>query len=159
MTSKSLCVTRLIEERKLWRKDHPYGFWARPAKLPNGDLDIMNWNAGIPGKEGTDWEGGVYKLQMIFTEEYPQKPPKCKFVPPLFHPNVYPSGTVCLSILNEDQDWKPSITIKDILTGIQVLLNEPNPDSPAQEKAYYLYMKDKEAYVKHIKQQAKENAE
>ena len=23
---------------------------------------------------------------------------------PLFHPNVYPSGTVCLSILNEDRD-------------------------------------------------------
>ena len=23
---------------------------------------------------------------------------------PLFHPNVYPSGTVCLSILNEDED-------------------------------------------------------
>ncbi|ORX84217.1 UBC-like protein, partial [Anaeromyces robustus] len=71
------------------------------------------------------------------------------------HPNVYPSGTVCLSILNEDQDWKPSITIKDILTGIQVLLNEPNPDSPAQEKAYFLYMKDKESYIKHVKQQAK----
>lgn len=24
------------------------------------------------------------------------QPPKCKFVPPLFHPNVYPSGTICL---------------------------------------------------------------
>lgn len=31
----------------------------------------------------------------------PSKPPKCVFDPPLFHPNVYPSGTVCLSIVNE----------------------------------------------------------
>jgi ubiquitin-protein ligase len=31
---------------------------------------------------------------------------KCKFEPPLFHPNVYPSGTVCLSILEEDKDKK-----------------------------------------------------
>lgn len=38
-----------------------------------------------------------------------------KFDPPLFHPNVYPSGTVCLSILNEDEGWKPAITIKQVL--------------------------------------------
>lgn len=35
-----------------------------------------------------------------------------QFVPPLFHPNVYPSGTVCLSILNEENGWKPAITLK-----------------------------------------------
>ena len=42
----------------------------------------------IPGKEGTDWENGVFKLELHFPEEYPSKPPKCKFVPPLYHPNV-----------------------------------------------------------------------
>lgn len=39
-----------------------------------------------------------------------------KFEPPLFHPNVYPSGTVCLSILEEDKDWRPAITIKQVWT-------------------------------------------
>lgn len=43
-----------------------------------------------------------------------------RFTPVIFHPNIYPSGTVCLSILNEDEDWKPSITIRQILLGIQV---------------------------------------
>ncbi len=38
-----------------------------------------------------------------------------KFPASFFHPNVYPSGTVCLSILNEDEDWKPSITVKQVL--------------------------------------------
>ena len=50
----------------------------------------------------TDWEGGFYDLTISFTDDYPSKPPKCKFPPNFFHPNVYPSGTVCLSILNED---------------------------------------------------------
>ena len=50
----------------------------------------------------TDWEGGYYPLTMHFNEDYPSKPPKCKFPQGFFHPNVYPSGTVCLSILNED---------------------------------------------------------
>jgi ubiquitin-protein ligase len=37
-----------------------------------------------------------------------------KFHTALFHPNIYPSGTVCLSILNEEQDWKPAITIRQV---------------------------------------------
>ena len=72
-------------------------------------------------------------------------------MPPLFHPNVYPSGTVCLSILNEDEDWKPAITIKQILLGIQDLLDDPNPESPAQADAYNLFRKDRPAYEKKIK--------
>ena len=48
---------------------------------------------GIPGKKGTPWEGGLYKGQIIFKDDFPTTPPKVKFVPPLFHPNVYPSGT------------------------------------------------------------------
>lgn len=43
--------------------------------------------------------------------------PPGKFEPPLFHPNVYPSGTVCLSILEEDKDWRPAITIKQVWSG------------------------------------------
>ena len=80
----------------------------------------------------------MYPLTMEFTEEYPSKPPKCKFAPPLFHPNVYPSGTVCLSILNEDEDWRAAITVKQVLIGIQDLLDNPNPNSPAQADAYHL---------------------
>lgn len=87
----------------------------------------------------TAWEGGHYKLRMLFKEDYPSSPPKCKFEPPLFHPNVYPSGTVCLSLLDEEKDWRPAITIKQILLGIQDLLNEPNVKDPAQAEAYTIY--------------------
>lgn len=147
----------------------------------------------MPGKDKTLWEGGLFKLDVLFPDgrstylenltvrlslqpctEYPTKPPKCrlqpeydqralsdprvgKFVPPLFHPNVYPSGTVCLSILNEDEGWKPAITIKQILLGIQDLLNDPNPDSPAQAEAYNLFKKDRQAYEKKVKHIVKDN--
>ncbi|KAF3629520.1 SUMO-conjugating enzyme SCE1 [Capsicum annuum] len=49
-----------------------------------------------------DWEGGYYPLTIHFSEDYLTKPPKCKFSAGFFHPNIYLSGTVCLSILNED---------------------------------------------------------
>ncbi|WPB02536.1 uncharacterized protein RHO25_007172 [Cercospora beticola] len=189
----SLTIARLQEERKQWRRDHPFGFVARPMK--NGPaLDLKRWDCAIPGKDKTIWEGGLFKLEMLFPDgmyneaaceqyrhikppparmldqehldtrkltrartEYPTKPPKCKFVPPLFHPNVYPSGTVCLSILNEEEGWKPAITIKEILLGIQMLLDEVNPDSPAQADAYNLFKKDRAAYEKRIRQVVKDN--
>lgn len=103
---------------------------------------------------------------MIFKDDYPSTPPKCKFEPPIFHPNIYPvrlsstffvclsdedlfqSGTVCLSLLDEEKDWRPAITIKQILLGIQELLNEPNAKDPAQAEAYAIYMQDKVEYDK-----------
>ena len=50
----------------------------------------------------------------------PRPAPQRKLPEKFFHPNIYPSGTVCLSILNEDEGWRPSITVKQILMGIQV---------------------------------------
>ena len=54
------------------------GFWARPQKADDGSMNLMRWEAGIPGKAGTMWEGGLYKLVLEFPEEFPTKPPKCE---------------------------------------------------------------------------------
>ena len=120
----------------MWRKDRPHGFFARPETSKDGAVNLLKWECGVPGKSGTDWEGGLYKVTMEFTEEYPSQPPKCKFVPPLFHPNVYPSGKICLSLLDADKAWKPSLTIKHLLIGIQTLLDDPNNLDPAQEEPF-----------------------
>eukprot|EP01083_Nonionella_stella_P058609 153473_1 len=149
--------TRLQEERKAWRKSHPHAFYARPIKGTGGATDLMKWECGIPGKPGTDWEGGLYKITMTFSDEYPNKPPKCQFTPVLFHPNVYPSGTVCLSILSEEKDWKPAITVKQILLGVQDLLGNPNNLDPAQKEPYELFKFDKEAYRKRVLQEAQKH--
>eukprot|EP00656_Telonema_subtile_P051965 TRINITY_DN7111_c0_g1_i2.p1 TRINITY_DN7111_c0_g1~~TRINITY_DN7111_c0_g1_i2.p1 ORF type:complete len:181 (+),score=24.23 TRINITY_DN7111_c0_g1_i2:146-688(+) len=150
---------RLREERKQWRKEHPYGFYARLQKGADGASDLMRWDCGIPGKEGSPWEGGVYKITMEFSEDYPSKPPKCKFPAGFFHPNIYPSGTVCLNILNDDPQnggWRPAITIPQILSGIQTLLSEPNLDDPAQEPAYLLLRKDPTAYEARVRKEAQQ---
>ena len=70
---------------------------------------------------------------------------------------LQPSGTICLSILNEDDGWRPAITIKQMLLGIQDLLDNPNEKSPAQRDAYELFVRDKIAYRKKIKEQAARN--
>ncbi|KAF4520059.1 hypothetical protein B566_EDAN007915 [Ephemera danica] len=142
-----IAIARLAEERKAWRKDHPFGFVARPTKNADSSLNLMTWECAIPGKKGTPWENGLYKLRMIFKEDYPSSPPKCKFEPPLFHPNVYPSGM--------EKDWRPAITIKQILLGIQDLLNEPNIKDPAQAEAYTIYCQNRLEYEKRVRAQAR----
>ncbi|KNE63389.1 hypothetical protein AMAG_08522 [Allomyces macrogynus ATCC 38327] len=133
-----LCKQRLQEERKNWRKDHPYGFLCKPTKTTDGTLNLMKWEATIPGKTGTPWEGVV------------------RFTPALFHPNVYPDGKICLSIIG--YAWKPAITVKEILLGVQELLDTPNLASPANGPAYQLKRKSPVQYEKRIREIAKANA-
>lgn len=151
---RDLRTERIQQERKQWRKDHPFGFYAKPTKAEDGSLDLHNWVAGVPGKAGTLWENATYPLTIAFPEDYPAKPPKVKFPKEFYHPNIYPSGTVCLSILNEEQDWRPAISIKQVLLGIQELLDTPNPNSPAQEPAWKTFQNDPATYEKNVKAQA-----
>lgn len=85
----SLTISRLQEERyvhttpaavhqrtsdannpvsKAWRKDHPFGFVARPAKNPAGALDLKRWDCAIPGRDKTIWGGGLFKLEVQFPD-------------------------------------------------------------------------------------------
>lgn len=53
---------------------------------PNPD-NVFLWNAVIFGPENTIWDGGIFKLKMEFTEEYPNTAPKVMFITKIFHPN------------------------------------------------------------------------
>eukprot|EP00397_Hematodinium_sp_SG-2012_P027485 GEMP01028884.1.p1 GENE.GEMP01028884.1~~GEMP01028884.1.p1 ORF type:complete len:170 (+),score=24.14 GEMP01028884.1:204-713(+) len=157
----TFAAKRLQQERAAFKKNHPFGFYAKYTPNPDGvGQNLYKWVCGIPGRAKGPWEGATLKLQVEFTEEYPGKPPKCKFVAingeTLFHPNVYPSGTVCLSILNEDEDWKPNITVRQILLGIQDLLDHPNINSPAQSEPYVMFSDHREEYFRRVRQQVKD---
>ena len=59
---------RLVEERIFWRKGNkPFGFFARFRSNDNGSTNLLSWDAGVPGKKGTDWEGGLFKVRMEFS--------------------------------------------------------------------------------------------
>ena len=44
--------------------------------------------------------GGFFRAILSFPPEYPLMPPKMRFETPIFHPNIYPNGDVCISILH-----------------------------------------------------------
>ena len=47
----------------------------------------MEWEAIILGADDTIWEGGVFRLKMKFSADYPLKAPEVKFITKMFHPN------------------------------------------------------------------------
>lgn len=74
----------------------------------------------------TPFEDGTFKLMLTFDESYPNKPPTVKFLSKMFHPNVYANGELCLDILQNR--WSPTYDVAAILTSVQSLLHDPNPN-------------------------------
>jgi ubiquitin-protein ligase len=53
---------------KQWRKDHPFGFVAKPVKSPTGGLDLKRWECAVPGKDNTIWANGLFKVEVTFPD-------------------------------------------------------------------------------------------
>eukprot|EP00055_Hartaetosiga_balthica_P007013 m.23554 g.23554 ORF g.23554 m.23554 type:complete len:203 (+) comp5556_c0_seq1:56-664(+) len=135
---------RLLKDFKRLQKEPPEGIMGSPV-----DGDIMQWSAVIFGPEGTPFEDGTFKLSLTFTEDYPNRAPKVTFLSKIFHPNVYKDGSICLDILQNR--WSPTYNISGILTSIQSLLDEPNPNSPANGEAAQLFRDNKHEYEKRVR--------
>jgi len=132
-----------MRDFKKMQDDPPSGVSGAPS-----DDNIMVWNALILGPQDTPFEDGTFKLNLVFTEEYPNRPPLVKFLSDMFHPNVYADGSICIDILQNR--WSPTYDVSSILTSIQSLLDEPNPNSPANNCAALLYTNNRREYEKKI---------
>jgi len=63
---------RIMEERKQWRIDHPPGFFAKFSKNKDDSQNMMVWETGIPGREGTalSWMFSFCRLSTGWTLNY-----------------------------------------------------------------------------------------
>ncbi len=127
------------------QEDAPEGITGAPSPS-----NIMLWNAVIFGPAETPFEDGIFKLVLVFDESYPNKPPTVRFLTPIFHPNVYADGGLCLDILQNR--WSPTYDVSAILTSVQSLLHDPNPTSPANVQAAQLYTEDRREYVRRVRE-------
>ena len=95
-----------------------------------------------------------------------------KFKTPMWHPNIYPDGTLCISILHapgkdefgyEDasERWLPVHTVESILVSVISLLSSdtPNTDSPANIDAAKQVREDLPGYRKKVRRLVRESSE
>ncbi|KAI0292364.1 ubiquitin-conjugating enzyme/RWD-like protein [Multifurca ochricompacta] len=129
-----------------------------------GLADENNYYDGI--------EGGFFKARLTFPPEFPLLPPKLRFITPMWHPNIYPDGVVCISILHAPGDdqygyedagerWVPVHTVESILLSVISLLSseKPNLDSPANVDAAKEVRTDFAAYKKKVRRLVRRSAE
>ena len=122
--------------------------------------NVYIWDVILFGPLNSIFECGIFNCKLIFTSEYPIKPPIFQFITKLPHPNIYENGTMCISILHEGIDiteyediqerWTPTHSINSILISIISILLEPNLDSPANISIGKLWKNNYNEYKKII---------
>ncbi|KAI0849952.1 ubiquitin-conjugating enzyme/RWD-like protein [Daldinia vernicosa] len=124
--------------------------------LVNGN--ILRWRLGlIVVNPDSAFNGGYFKAEMTFTEEYPYQPPTFRFLIPIYHPNIYPDGKLCISILHtpgEDimsgeqasERWSPLQGVESVLRSVLLLLDDPEINSPANVDASVTYRDNRATY-------------
>jgi len=125
------------------------------------ESNVFEWEIIIIGPPDTLYEGGVFKAKLSFPPDYPNMPPKMKFISDIWHPNVYPTGEVCISILHppgEDkygyekaqERWLPIHTVESILISVISMLSDSNDESAANLDAAKEAREDKALFKKKV---------
>ncbi|CAF4167436.1 unnamed protein product [Adineta steineri] len=68
---------------------------------------------------------------------------------------LYADGSICLDILQ--RNWSPTYDVCAILTSIRSLLNDPNPNSPANNEAAKLFLENRRLYESKVRKLVEES--
>ncbi|XP_060080861.1 ubiquitin-conjugating enzyme E2 T-like [Ylistrum balloti] len=148
-------VSRMKKEIKMLSESPPHGIscWPKDDKIDQLEAQIL-------GGEGTPYENGIFKIEIQIPERYPFEPPKVRFITPIYHPNIDNGGRICLDTLKMPPKgaWKPCLNVSTVLTTIQLLMAEPNPEDPLMTEISNEYKYNKVLYLQHAKDWTKQHA-
>eukprot|EP01100_Stratorugosa_tubuloviscum_P004929 TRINITY_DN2246_c1_g1_i1.p1 TRINITY_DN2246_c1_g1~~TRINITY_DN2246_c1_g1_i1.p1 ORF type:complete len:367 (-),score=116.27 TRINITY_DN2246_c1_g1_i1:144-1244(-) len=139
-------------------KEPVEGFYCELVK----DENLFEWKIYLEGPKDTPYEGGIFQLIMSFTHDFPMSPPKLRFISDFWHPNVYPDGKVCISILHPPGDdpmsgelaaerWLPTQSVSSIMLSVISMLGDPNISSPANVDASVEWRDKRSNYISRCK--------
>lgn len=78
--------------------------------------NILEWHYVIHGPEDSPYHGGYYHGTLLFTKEFPFKPPSIYMITP--NGRFKTNKRLCLSISDFHPDtWNPAWSVATILTG------------------------------------------
>eukprot|EP00419_Tripos_fusus_P030222 CAMPEP_0172709728 /NCGR_PEP_ID=MMETSP1074-20121228/55239_1 /TAXON_ID=2916 /ORGANISM="Ceratium fusus, Strain PA161109" /LENGTH=166 /DNA_ID=CAMNT_0013533033 /DNA_START=41 /DNA_END=541 /DNA_ORIENTATION=+ len=135
------------------------------------DSDWFKWRVVFEGPVDSLYEGGIFSAILSFPQDFPNAPPEMKFETEMWHPNIYPDGRVCISILhapgtdrfNEqetaDERWRPILGVHSILMSVISMLVEPNLNSPANIDAAVNLKNAPDEYKKRVRELTRRSLE
>ncbi|KAB5576380.1 ubiquitin-conjugating enzyme [Coniochaeta sp. 2T2.1] len=132
------------------------------------DNNIMEWEVMLMINDDCKYYGGGnFRAHLTFPPEYPLLPPRLVFQSPIpFHPNIYPNGELCISILHPPEEdrygyesvgerWNPVQTPETILLSVISLFEDPNDESPANLEAAKLLREEREGRSKEFRRRCR----
>lgn len=140
-------------------QDNPSSYFS--CSLVNNDP--FQWRCDIIGPEKSPYEGGVFPAILVFPPEFPVRPPKMRFICPMWHPNIHEkTGEVCISILHEpgkdpleyelcQERWLPIHTVETIVVSVISMLLDPNCESPLNLNAAKECRSNREEYDRKVR--------
>ncbi|CAG6021494.1 unnamed protein product [Menidia menidia] len=148
-------ASRLKRELQMLSTEPPPGITCWQNEERTDEL-----RAQILGGTETPYEGGLFTLEINIPERYPFEPPKMRFLTPIYHPNIDSSGRICHDALKLPPKgaWRPSLNISTVLTSIQLLMAEPNPDDPLMADISSEFKYNKQLFVDKAKKWTQEHA-
>ena len=164
MALSGVALMRVQKELKMIYEEPPPGIsaWAREDNLRELEAGMHSAMCGtqayllsslrpcvpsdpvVQGAEGTPYANGRFRLHISMPLRYPFEPPKVQFITPIYHPNIDSAGRICLDTLNLPPKgaWKPSLNISTVLSSLQLLMSEPNPDDGLMVDITHQYIHD-----------------
>lgn len=133
--------------------------------LNHSHTHTLSYHASLPLT--APFPGGNFRAHLTFPPTYPLMPPKMVFQTPIpFHPNIYPNGELCISILHPPEEdkygyeaaserWSPVQTPETILLSVISLFEDPNDESPANVEAARMLRDEREGNNKDFRRRCR----
>lgn len=130
---------------------------ANSTVLLENENDVTKWTVIMLGPKDTPYEGGNFKISFVFPDNYPFKPPDCKFVTPIYHPNIkMDTGEICQDIYASS--WAPTQKVADILMLLSSMMSQPQTTSPLEPDICKEFLENRAEFEKKARDSTLKNA-
>jgi ubiquitin-protein ligase len=95
--------------------------------------NYLHWKGCFIGPKKTPFEGGLYFIEMKFTENYPSDKPKVRMRTKIWHPNIAEdTGEICVDYIKAN--WNSENNVLGIVDTVFDILEKPNFNSKLNTK-------------------------
>jgi ubiquitin-protein ligase len=109
-----MSVRRIAKERKVLEDLKPENYTVQWS-----DTDLHHCTAWLKGPPGSPYEGGNFRLNITFPQNYPYWEPYVYSITPIYHPQFQENSRICCEML---WDWAPACRLSEVLDYFYELL-------------------------------------
>lgn len=130
-----------------------------PLDLELIDDNPFAWRIIIYGRPMTNLDGGIFKVRIIFSVNFPQEQPRVTVETPLFHHRITDDGTLCYFLQKQDEI---ASHIEGITKAIEDEGSRYDPRAAVNQEASKLFWgtaEQKKIYNRKLRRSAQDSAE